>query len=48
MKSLCPECSHILYGYQNCEHIFENNRCKKCYWNGNYSTFIGKLKKDKH
>ena len=24
MKNLCPECSSILYGYENCEHEFVN------------------------
>lgn len=45
MESLCPECSHVLYGYPNCEHSFgENNRCEKCFWNGNTSEYINKLK----
>lgn len=35
MTALCPECSHMLYGYENCEHRFENGRCVTCYWNGN-------------
>lgn len=35
MENLCPECSHLLYGYENCRHQFEN---------GNRSGFLGKLK----
>ncbi|SFC69836.1 hypothetical protein [Ruminococcus albus] len=30
MKALCPECSHILYGYENFAHVFKNGRCEKC------------------
>jgi predicted RNA-binding Zn-ribbon protein involved in translation (DUF1610 family) len=44
MSNLCPECSHILYGYKNCEHEFENGKCIKCFWNGNVSVYIKKLK----
>ena len=45
MESLCPECSHVLYDYPNCEQIFgENNHCKKCFWNGNTSEYINTLK----
>ena len=43
MTSLCPECSHILYGYENCEHIFENGKCIKCLWNGQHSEYIKTL-----
>lgn len=35
MANLCPECSHLLCGYENCNHYFENGRCVKCFWNGN-------------
>jgi predicted RNA-binding Zn-ribbon protein involved in translation (DUF1610 family) len=45
MTSLCPECSHILYDLENCEHIFENGRCIKCYWDGRSSEYIKNLKK---
>lgn len=45
LSNLCPQCSHILYGYNNCDHEFENDRCKKCYWNGNASDYIKSLKK---
>lgn len=45
MENLCPECASLLYGYKNCEHQFENKRCNKCYWNGNSSDFLDKIKK---
>ena len=35
MSSLCPQCAHVLYGYENCLHEFHNTRCIKCFWNGN-------------
>jgi predicted RNA-binding Zn-ribbon protein involved in translation (DUF1610 family) len=44
MKNLCPECSHVLYGYKNCDHQFINGRCVKCFWNGSASEYIEKLK----
>lgn len=44
MDSLCPECAHILYGYPNCEHVFEDGRCIHCYWNGKSSAYIKGLK----
>ena len=47
MDKLCPECSHSLYGYENCEHDFTNQRCKKCYWNGNSSDYVDKIKSQK-
>ena len=40
MTNLCPDCSHKLYGYKNCTHEFENERCIKCYWNGKTSEFL--------
>lgn len=40
MKGLCPECAFILYGYENCKHIFKNGKCIKCFWNGNRSDYI--------
>jgi len=40
MKCLCPECSHILYGYENCKHEFINGRCSKCLWDGSSSKYI--------
>ena len=39
MKALCPECAHILYGYENCGHVFKNGRCEKCLWDGSKSHF---------
>lgn len=44
MMALCPECSHYLYGYSNCEHEFKNGRCSICYWNGENTKFILELK----
>ena len=44
MKNLCPECSHVLYNYKNCDHQFENGRCIKCFWNGSISEYIKKLR----
>ena len=43
MKNLCPECAHVLYSYENCNHRFEKGRCIKCNWNGNRSEYIKKL-----
>ncbi len=40
MKALCPECSAILYGYEICEHFFENGKCVKCGWDGSRSEYI--------
>lgn len=47
MQNLCPECSNILYGYKNCEHEFTNQRCIKCYWNGNSNDYLDKIKSKK-
>jgi len=44
MENLCPECASVLYGYKNCPHEFVNNRCEKCYWNGNSSDYVDKIK----
>ena len=33
MMGLCPECAHILYGYPNCDHHFQDGRCVNCYSN---------------
>jgi predicted RNA-binding Zn-ribbon protein involved in translation (DUF1610 family) len=44
MSNLCPECSHILYGYENCNHEFINSRCEKCFWNGNTSEYLKRIK----
>ncbi len=43
MNGLCPECASALYGYENCNHIFEQGRCIKCLWNGNRSEYIQSL-----
>ena len=40
LKGLCPECAHILYGYDRCEHVFENGRCRMCGWDGSRSEYI--------
>ncbi len=40
MDSLCPECAHKLYGYPNCEHVFEDGRCIFCLWDGSVSEFL--------
>ena len=47
MKALCPECTHILYGYPNCDHVFKDGKCIKCHWNGSRSEYIKQLL-DKH
>lgn len=44
MTNLCPECAHILYGHENCKHEFKNGLCIKCFWDGNVSNYIQKLK----
>ena len=44
MKNLCPECANILYGYKNCKHQFENQHFIKCYWNGNSTPYLDKIK----
>lgn len=40
MESLCPNCSHFLYDYDNCAHQFEDNRCILCFWDGSITEFI--------
>lgn len=40
MMSLCPECSHYLYDYENCPHKFVDGRCVNCYWNGDKSDYF--------
>jgi predicted RNA-binding Zn-ribbon protein involved in translation (DUF1610 family) len=47
MNSLCPECAHYLYGYENCKHVFEQGRCIHCYWDGSESPMVKKLKEAK-
>jgi len=46
MDALCPECSHLLYGYEACEHTFVDGRCSKCYWDGSVSEYCRKLKEE--
>lgn len=40
MMQLCPECASILYGYDNCQHVFKNGKCTKCLWDGSRSDYI--------
>ena len=42
MAALCPECSHILYGYEPCKHDMLNGKCTMCYWDGSVSEYIKK------
>jgi predicted RNA-binding Zn-ribbon protein involved in translation (DUF1610 family) len=42
MAGLCPECSHKLYDYKNCDHELKNGRCSKCYWDGTQSEYFRK------
>lgn len=46
MNSLCPECSHYIYGYENCNHNFIDGRCEKCYWDGSISNYVKTLKNE--
>lgn len=39
MARLCPHCAHILYGYPDCEHIFENGKCIKCLFQQNEQEY---------
>ena len=43
MDNLCPDCSHNIYGYTNCNHQFVNEVCSKCGWNGQSSKFVKTL-----
>ena len=43
MMSLCPECAHILFGYENCNHQFKDGKCELCHWDGSRSDYIKKL-----
>ena len=43
MQSLCPECASVLYGYENCKHVFQNGRCTRCLWDGSRSDYIQSL-----
>ena len=44
MTSLCPECAHLMYGYDNCKHVFKKGRCTRCHWDGSYSEYTKGLK----
>lgn len=44
MMSLCPECAHHLYDYENCAHVMESGACKKCLWDGSTSEYIKSIK----
>jgi hypothetical protein len=43
MNALCPECAHLLYGYEPCFHIFVDRRCALCHWDGSLSQLSDKL-----
>ncbi len=43
MWKLCTECSHYLYGYPLCEHVFVGKKCAKCGWSGTRSKYIRKI-----
>ena len=48
MMGLCPECTYYLYGYPNCNHVFKNERCIYCYWDGSESDYIKWLKNNEN
>ena len=43
MKAMCPECASILYGYENCDHVFKDGRCIKCFWDRSRSVYIQRI-----
>ncbi|MTH30309.1 hypothetical protein GJV77_10415 [Myroides pelagicus] len=43
MEGLCPTCAHVLYGYPNCNHLFEGKHCVHCYWDGSMSSYINSI-----
>jgi predicted RNA-binding Zn-ribbon protein involved in translation (DUF1610 family) len=45
MDRLCPECAHLLYGYETCDHTFTDGRCTRCGWDGSVSEYCRKLKR---
>ncbi|RYD31729.1 MAG: hypothetical protein EOP86_17275 [Verrucomicrobiaceae bacterium] len=47
MSGLCPECAHLLYGYEPCQHTFMEGRCLKCHWDGSVSAYCRKLVKER-
>lgn len=44
MSSVCPECAHYIYGYENCAHEFSNGQCNKCKWDGSTTPYIESIK----
>jgi len=45
MNQICPECSSVIYDYENCKHVLgENNRCFICYWDGSSSDYTKNIK----
>ncbi|OON70355.1 hypothetical protein B0919_06430 [Hymenobacter sp. CRA2] len=44
IMALCPECAHWLYGYSNCNHTMEQDRCLRCYWDGSVTSYVQSLK----
>lgn len=48
MKALCPECTAVLYGYENCPHILKDGKCIKCLWDGSKSDYIRSLSAPEH
>lgn len=46
MDSLCPECAHLLYGYESCRHTFVDGRCSSCHWDGSVSEYCRTLKRE--
>ena len=45
MDSLCPECAHLLYGYEPCRHTFVSGRCSSCHWDGSVSEYCRTIQK---
>lgn len=45
IKNLCPECSYLIYGYDNCQHSFENGKCIHCLWDGTSTHYTDSLRK---
>jgi hypothetical protein len=46
MASLCPECAHVLYGYEKCNHVFKDGKCVLCLWDGSRSTYIAQTESE--
>ena len=43
MAGLCPECAHLIYGYEACRHAFEDGRCRHCGWDGSRSAYTASI-----